>query len=227
MIQFNLLPDVKAEYVHIQRMQRTIMVASGLVTAVAIFVLLVLVVIVDGFQKHTLNNLTNQAKQDSAQLEQIPDLNKILTVQNQLESLPKLHDQKPVASRLFGYLSQITPSTVTISDFKIDFTQNTISITGEAPTLADVNTYVDTLKFTTFSIKGQKSSNKAFSEVVLSSFGLDSRGATYILTLNFNPTIFSETQNVTLSVPNTITTRSVVDQPQALFRKSAATNNGT
>jgi Tfp pilus assembly protein PilN len=228
MIQFNLLPDVKAEYVHAKRQQRTIMVLAGLVTAITVLIFLLLLVVVDGVQKHNLNNLTKQVSQDNAKLQQTPDLNQILTVQNQLESLPALHNQKPVASRLFRYISEVTPAAVTISELKVDFGGHSITINGEAPTLDVVNTFDDTLKFTTYTISGQTTKPAdAFSEVVLSSFGRDSRGATYTITVNFAPQIFNETDSAQLTVPDITSTRSVIDQPQALFQKSADSSSGT
>lgn len=227
MIQFNLLPDVKLDYLKARHVKRTVITASLLIggAALAIFVLLLLTVHV--FQKKNISDLTADIKRDSAQLQNTPNLNKILTIQNQLKVLPGLHDQKAVASRVLPYLQQITPTDVTISDATVDFTQNTATISGQAPGLDRINTFTDTLKFTTYtSDGGQTNTQKAFSDVVLSKFGRSDKAATYTITATFDPIIFSSTSNVTLSVPKIVSTRSAIEQPTDIFQKVPATNTG-
>jgi len=108
-----------------------------------------------------------------------------------------------------------------ISRLNVDFAQQAITISGSANTLEIVNTFTDTLKFTTYhTASAPQTEVPAFSNVVLSAFGRDSKGATYTITFTFDPPIFSDTQEVTLTVPNKITTRSQTEQPAALFQKS-------
>lgn len=230
MIQFNLLPDVKLEYIKARRERR--LVVSIAVIAVGVSVgLLVLVFMVGVFQKKHLSDLSTDITKESKQLQDTPQLNKILTVQNQLTSLPGLHDAKPAGTRLFGYLNELTPAQVNITSFNIDFATYTIKIDGDADALASVNKYIDTLKFTTYHESkdaSNKSDPKAFSNVVLSSFGVannkDDKSAsaksliTYNLTLSYDPVLFEITKEVNLTVPaNLITTRSQLDQPTDLF----------
>jgi hypothetical protein len=142
-----------------------------------------------------------------------------------------LHATKPAASNLFGYLNEVTPANVSISSFHIDFAVKTATITGAANTLSDVNKYIDTLKFTTFSSDTIKGS-KAFSDVVLSSFGLNSAGggqsgkaASYSISLTYGTDIFDIAQKVKLKVPSLTTTRSALGQPSDLFQ-AAPDNSG-
>jgi Tfp pilus assembly protein PilN len=217
MIQFNLLPDVKLQYVRSQRLKRSVVSMSILVSGIALAVFIILVLTVDVWQKKSISDLNGDTKVYTAQLRSTPDLNKILTIQSQLNAINSLHDQKPVATRMFAYLSQVTPTTITISDLVVDNTQSTISITGNAPTLDDVNTFVDALKFTKYKTTASNSEKRAFSNVVLATFGRDSSGANYNITLSFDPTIFSSQNDISLDVPSIISTRSVVEQPSALF----------
>jgi len=205
MIQFNLLPDVKLEYVKTQRTKHLLTLISIVASLAGVAVLLVSVVTVDVVQKKSLDDENSDITHYSAQLRSVPNLNKILTVQNQLSTLTSLHDQKPVVSRLFNYIAEVTPTQAGLNELNVDFTANTITIGGTAPSLDVVSTYTDTLKATTYGVSGSGKTT-AFSNVVLSSFGQDQSGATFTITCSFDPTIFNTNDNVTLAVPQATTT---------------------
>lgn len=219
MIQFNLLPDVKIEFVRAQRTKRLVMGSAVIATASALALFLLLLVAVQGVQKQNLKDLNGDIQKYSSDLKSTPDINKILTIQNQLATLNGLHDQKVVASRIFDVMQQTTPLDVTISDHIVDFTADSMSITGSALSLDRVNTFVDTLKFTKF-VHNDGTSTNAFSKVVMSQFGRDDKGSTYTVTLNFDPLIFSINEKGTIVVPKTVTTRSIVDQPTDIFKNT-------
>src|SRR3990167_4791890 len=117
MIQFNLLPDVKLEYIKTRRNKRTILLIAGGAAAASLTVLILLFGVVHILQKQHLNNLNNDIKKHSSELEKTKDLGKVLTVQNQLDSLPDLHNKKVVASHLFNYVGQLTPAQASIANF--------------------------------------------------------------------------------------------------------------
>jgi Tfp pilus assembly protein PilN len=213
MIQLNLLPDVKLEYIKTQRLKRLVVSVSLLASAAALVIFLFLILTVDVWQKASINHLSDDIKDRSATLQNTPNLNKILTIQSQLNSLDSLHGKKPVTTRLTDFIGQVTPNTATISNLKADYDANTLSITGNAPSLDIVNTFVDGLKFTTYSTDSNADSKKAFSDIVLTQFSRDASKATYTITLNYDPAIFSGDNNVALSVPNQVTTRSILEQP--------------
>jgi len=204
MLQFNLLPDVKLEYVKTQRTKHLLTLLSFAASAAGLALLVLSATTVYVVQKKSLHDLNSDINKYSNQLKAVPDLNKILTVQNQLSTLTSLHDQKPVTSRLFGYISQVTPAQANLSKLTIDYTANTLIIGGKAPSLDVVSTYTDTLKATKYS-KGQGDDGKthAFSNVVLATFGRDDTGATFTINLSFDPAIFNSQNTVTLTVPNT------------------------
>jgi hypothetical protein len=234
MIQFNLLPDVKLEYIRAQRARRMVMLICLAVSAASV-VLLVLLFSVDGLQKKHLSDLNRDIANESHTLQSKQNINTILTVQNQLESLTNLHNGKPAATRLFNYLNELTPASVSINNFTIDFTQYTMTITGNADALSSVNQYVDTLKLTKYTTANNNTA-AAFSNVVLSSFGLNGgsqlsqpsgQAATYTVTLSYDKTIFDTTQTVALSVPN-VTTRAQISNPSDLFvAPSSSTTTST
>ena len=233
MIQFNLLPDVKLEYLKAERTRQLVITISAIVSAVSLAIFLTFLA-TNYYQKQHLSTISTEISSRKAKLEKKPGIDKILTVQNQLQSLTALHDAKPATSRLFTFLNQVTPNkTITLSSLTLDFTKGTLSITGSADSLSSVNQYIDTLKFTTYSVKGDDPTQtpaKAFSNVVLTSFtyttpsatlGTDtsSAPATYTLDFNYDPIIFNLTKDVpVLNVPtNKTTTRSQVDKPTDLF----------
>lgn len=226
MIQFNLLPDVKLEFIKTQRAQRTIMMVTILISGALLTVLILLFLGVNILQKGHLNDLSRDIDKSSQRLEKTDDLDKILTIQNQLASLSGLHDQKPVAKRVFEYLSNVTPNDITIARANLNFGEFTIELTGTATDLGLVNTYVDTLKFSTFETADDVgNSRNAFTDVVLSNFARGDEGATYEIILTFAEAIFSSSSKVTLTVPNTITTRSETEKPASLFKEQPVDSN--
>ncbi len=226
MVQFNLLPDVKLEYLKAQKTKRTVLLGVISVTALMVFIFVLLFLIVNVFQKQHLTNLNENIETKTKELKAVPDLDKVLTVQNQLKVLPKLHEDKPATSRLAGYLVQLTPSDAKITDVTIDFSASTIDLNGTAGNLETINRFADILKFTSYKVVNEEESDKAFSEVVLKDFGVQSADGgrpSYGIQFKFNPIIFNNTKNVQLAVPNIISTRSITEKPTDLFEKKQPT----
>lgn len=235
MIQLNLLPDVKMQYIKARRQKRLVIGLSALVTGVFLVIFITLFVYVRFSQKQYITALTNDINRAAEELKSKPDLDKILTIQNQLESLPGLHDEKVISSRLFDYLGQVTPTKATISNVDLDLDENIMNIKGNADSLGTVNKFADTLKFTEFQSLGDNpTTDKAFSDVVLKSFSVSTSGGqenqgtiNYELELTYNPIIFANIKNlpedtaqseaVTLKIPKIITTRSETEKPDSLF----------
>ncbi len=220
MIQFNLLPDVKLEYIKTRKTKRTVVTAALVIGGSALGILILLFFFVNVLQKQHLSHLNSDIKRDIAKLQDTPDLDKVLTIQNQLNSLPALHDQKAVSSRFFGYLSQLTPTDATVSAAKISFDDSTITVNGDAKDITTVNKFVDTIKFTDYTVAGSDEKKKAFSNVVLTSFGKGEKSTSYSIQFSFDPAIFDGKGEVKLVVPSTVTTRSTTEKPTDLFQPS-------
>lgn len=216
MIQFNLLPDVKLQFVKAQHVKRQVVTGSVVLGLVALVLLIFMLFTVDVVQKKSLRDLNTDIKTYSTQLQSISDLSSILTVQNQLNTLPTLHNNKVVASRMFTYINQLTPQNTTLSQLNLSFVDHTMIFSGEAPSLVVVNTYTDTLKATTYN--SGTTTKKAFSQVVLTAFGSDAKKTTYTISFKFDPAIFDSAQNVTLAVPAGPTA-----DPASLFQKQGGT----
>lgn len=238
MIELNLLPDIKLEYIKAQRTRRLVLTVSVLVSAVAVALLLILLSL-DGLQRKHLSDLNSDIKDETQQLQGKPNINQILTIQNQLKSLTALHASKPNVIQLFNYLGQVTPASVDINNLTADFTANSIVITGDSDTLASVNQYVDTLKATTYTSDVNPKSALAFNNVVLSAFSLstgvgpggqpvqpNSKPATFTINLGYDTNIFDITQKVNLNVPSQVSTRSTTSNPTDLFTAPQTTTTG-
>lgn len=206
MIQFNLLPDIKIEFMKAQRLKRILMISSVIAMAASVGLLLLAV----GFstsRKIHLDNLSKDINRLTGELNSIEDLNKILSVQNQLGVLPALYDGRPAVDRLPDFLTKTTPIGVGLGRVSVDFSTSTINITGTSQTLQLINNYVDTLKFTTFRTDEEGSQPQpAFSSVGVTQIGRGTEGAAIELALTFNPEIFNITKNITLDVPSIVTT---------------------
>lgn len=236
MIQFNLLPDVKLDFIRAKRLKRTFVTLSMLVIAVSAGIVLILVATVYGWQRTRINNLTDDIAEIELQIQSIEQIDRILTVQNQLRTVNQLHDEKPVSSRLFEYVESLTPSNVALSKVEIDFEANTLQVEGTADDFASINKFVDTLKFVEYAATDinddlseladadqsliqpdRPSSQRVFSGVVLSSFDISEDDASYTITMQFVPEIFNSRFDVTLIIQDKITTRSELEKPSALF----------
>ncbi len=233
MIQLNLLPDVKLDFIRAKNRKKNVITISVVISAIffSIFILLLLFVRVG--QKQHMKAVDKDIDSAVATLKKNSELDNILTVQNQLASLPGLHEKKNISSRTFDFLSQVTPTNATISDLVLDFDAGTINIKGNADSLSTVNKFVDTLKFTKFRVAGQDNSEKdAFSEVVLKSFSVENSQSggkiAYEIEMKFDPLIYSNSapstdggSPVTFTVPSIISTRSATQSPEGLFQERA------
>jgi Tfp pilus assembly protein PilN len=215
-LQFNLLPDVKLEFDRAQRTKKLVYALSGLATGITIALFVVSFLSVNVLQKKLLNDANGDITNYSQKLKSIPDLDKVLTIQNQLNSLPGLHQKKHITSRLFTYLPELTPTNINIGKLNLDTTANTISITGTADAVETINKFVDTLKFTTYTVGGDQTKQiKAFSNVILTKVDRNDKNASYTIDASFDPVLFDAASVVALVVPQEVTTRSILNTPSA------------
>lgn len=222
MIQINLLPDIKAEYIRSKKQKRSVMLLSTIVICASLAVVTILASIVYGAQNLRLNSLADSIEKKSDTLSSTQGLNEILTIQNQLSALDALHADKPALTRLPLYLSQVIPNNAVLDSVTVDLAANTITVSGNTDSLQDVNKLVDTFKFAEISrgeegeVEGERP--KAFSQVVLTGFGREPKNSTFTVTMQYDPAIFLSTEDkIALVVPSIVSTRSTTEQPRVLF----------
>jgi len=199
MVQFNLLPDVKLQYIKSQRTKHLVTFISMIAGFIAIGLLLFSMFVVYLVQHNLINSLNSDISKYSKQLNTIPSIDKMLTVQKQLNTLTSLHENKPVMSRVFPYLQQLTPQSVSLNRLQIDTAASTTALGGTADSLDSVKVYANALKAATYTVNGG-TPQKAFSEVVLTSFSRDIDGASFTITAKYDPALFTLNSDVKMQV---------------------------
>lgn len=225
MIQFNMLPDVKVDYIRTQRTKRIVMLGSFVAAGVGAF-LLIMMFSYQATQKRHLSNLNKDISSIKSELEGNRDLTRMLSVQNQLKTLPALYDGRPAVERLLTYVEQTTPGDVGIGKVMVDFSASTLELTGTADSIKTVNAHVDTLKFTNFKVANLEGDPVgAFKDVKLVNFGksiLDGKEqASFVISMSFDPQLFDQTKEVSLLIPSIISTRAQQGDTTELFDGSS------
>jgi len=226
MIQFNLLPQSRLYEIKSRKIYRIITRLTFIISILVIVIMIGFFLEVKVAQKNDIAKYNSQITADNSALNKIPDLNAVLKINDAIQALPSLYNSRPDVTRLSGYLSLITPADVSIQTLGLNFSNNTLNISGVANSIDAINTVVDTLKFCEYSTASSTTNQLAFSKVVLASYvysASSTTGQTFSITADFAPQIFAtSTANVSLIVPNKITTRSAVDQPTELFNSKAS-----
>lgn len=205
MVTLNLLPDIKRQYLKSQRTKRVFMVGSLLVSATFLALAILLAIYVFGVQRLEINDAQSGINEAQTQLDGVADLEKMLTVQRQLQALPDLHAQKPAMERLFSYLSAVVPSDISLNSIDFDISGNSsVEINGSAEDFPAINAFTDSLKNARVVYEGSEEQIQAFSDVIVDSYGVDNNGTTFRISLKFDPRIFDNTlKGAKLNVPDT------------------------
>ena len=221
MIQFNLLPDVKINYLKARSLKRRILSLSMVVMAASIG-LVTFIFLVQLSQKKNIKDLTADINREKTAIQANEDISKILTIQNQLNTLPGLHSEKPLTSRMFDYIGKLTPVDVSLGQLEVDVATTTMTVSGSAPAIEAINRYADTLKFATYKTESGLE-GKPFSSVA-TTLSRSAQSTSFTLTVIFDPVILSAKEQVTLSVPQITTTRSETEKPTQLFQQTEGEN---
>ena len=108
MIEINLVPDVKQEFLRAQRTRNTV-ISIAIVVGIAAVAAIVLISVIVGGQLalSALNDRTIAS--ENRKLQSVEDLNETVTLQNQLKQLATMHDQNTINSRIFDILTAVNP----------------------------------------------------------------------------------------------------------------------
>ncbi len=134
MIQINLLPDVKRELIHAQRVRATVIsfsMIACIVAAVLVGVILLWMGIQVGREFRANAVITEQSKKFG----EVKDVQHTLTVQNQLAKISTYNDKKSVTSRMFDVASAINPdapNSISIVNMTVDTSTKTLLLECQA-----------------------------------------------------------------------------------------------
>lgn len=151
MIQINLLPDIKRQYLKSQQIKHTVIVASILLSVVVITIAALLFAYVRIVQPQHRNNL--QEDIDAALLKQkeFPEASKLVTIQNALNQVQMLQNNKTFTSRSFSYVGSVTPVGILYRSVSYNGDASLLTIMGTAPSTEKVNELANNIKSATYS----------------------------------------------------------------------------
>ncbi len=229
MIELNLLPDVKKEFIRAQRSHNAVITASILAIMISVGATIAFALFVYGGQAFRISQLTGNIKEKETQLKAVEDLDKYLTVQNQLSQIEGLHDQKLIYSRLVDFLGVLNPSAphnISLNRLNVQSEEGTIVFEGSTASFESFSVFKDTLQNAelTYTAKDatEPTKERLFSEVVVTSSGLGKNQSesrvSFSVTATYSENVFSpSSKDIAVTIPQIETTNSVRQSPQPLF----------
>lgn len=235
MIEINLLPNVKRELLKTRAMRNRVISISFLVGGASIAAVVVLALIL-GSQIAAEAVQNGVIKDRNDKLMAVEDLNKVVTIQNQLTKINEQHSRKKINSRIFDVVTAVNPvapNNVSFSNIKVNPESKTITLEGSA-----VNGYsaLETLKKTILNTKVQATDGDKSSEVSLTkeikdgdtSFGENSEGKKVLqfsFSFEYAEELLAPANNGTVSVLTPTGKVDVTDSrqgiPDSLFKSNS------
>lgn len=235
MIEINLLPNVKRELLKTRAMRNRVISISFLVGGASIAAVVVLALIL-GSQIAAEAVQNGVIKDRNDKLMAVEDLNKVVTIQNQLTKINEQHSRKKINSRIFDVVTAVNPvapNNVSFSDIKVNPESKTITLEGSA-----INGYsaLETLKKTILNTKVQTTDGDKSSEVSLTkeikdgdtSFGENSEGKKVLqfsFSFEYAEELLAPANNGTVSVLTPTGKVDVTDSrqgiPDSLFKSNS------
>lgn len=240
MIQLNLLPDVKQQLIHTQRVRASVISFSILIGIVSLAIVGLIFLWMIGQQAREIL-LDNSIKDQSQKLSKVEAIDNAVTIQNQLRVIGGLHDSKTSMSRVFPMLVTINPpapNSINISSMTINTDEKRLIIEanseGGYPALETFRKTIDATKIT-YKESGSDDlkTTPLASEISDSDRSLkDTSGGKHTLrfTLSFlyDEHLFaSNVKELRIVGPNTTNaTDSFVGVPSTLFTSDPVNNGG-
>lgn len=109
MIEINLLPDVKQEFLR-ARQTRNSVISISIIAGLASIALVVVLAMVLAGQTAVDSFASNRINDEYEKLSSVDDLSEMVTIKEQLGSIDAQHASKTMTSRMFSVLQIINPS---------------------------------------------------------------------------------------------------------------------
>jgi Tfp pilus assembly protein PilN len=236
MIEINLVPDVKQEFIKAQKIRSRVIAGAIMVGIISIGVVALMAFYIYAIQAGRNYLADESIKSSSKAYLKTADLSKTLTIQNQLTKISALNDDKKVDSRIFDLLNAIippAPNDVQVSDLTIDSTTNTITINGQASnSYAALEVFKKTIAGA--SVKYSDGTSETQSKTLASdisttntSYGEDSSGKKvlkFTLSFAYVPELFSpQSKNVSIVITaNGNATDSYLGVPKSIWANGSS-----
>ena len=229
MIELNLLPDVKKEFINAQRTRNTVISLSILVTIAAGVITLLLAISVYGGQTAIIAVQTDSIKKKESELQKKPEINKYLTVQNQLKNIDSLHSSKMIYSQLFGYLQSLNPAApnnIALNSVKVSKDELSVELMGNVKDFAALTVFKTTLESASLKYSegdsDQTTTSKLFDSVTLAEAGLKNTDSgavvNFTIRLTYPAVIFApSTKSPQVVVPSQVTSDADRNAPKEIF----------
>lgn len=237
MIQVNLIPDVKHEYLRAQKLRNSVISIAILAVAASIALVVLLGAILGG-QRVTEAVTESTIKSEYKKLRETESVDNLVTIQHQLSNISSVNNKKLISSRLFDVLSAINPAPpddIRLSTVSFDPSTSTLSLEGSGNfTSADIftKTILNTqIEYTEDGVSGAK---PLTTEVILTetSFGEDSSNTKVLrfkLNFQYAEELFrSDLTNVRIVSPtgSIDVTDSKLRVPDSLFQAPTTEKEG-
>ncbi len=134
MIQINLIPDVKQEYLKARR-QRNLAITFSMIAGLAAGATVALSILFLLFQVGMEGLADKGIKDEYAKLQQVEGLSELVTIQNQLSLVSGQHRSRSIDSRLFSVMGAINPpapNDVRFTSVRLDPKTNLLTLEGVA-----------------------------------------------------------------------------------------------
>ena len=137
--EINLVPEVKSQMIKALKLRNLVLFICIVVSAVSVGAVVVLFGIKSG-QDIAMASQDGKLETMSAKLLGYEELGDLVTIQDQLDKLQDLSQNKTVLSRVFGALGVMLPAgddVVQLSELRVDLSTNALRMEGQADARVD------------------------------------------------------------------------------------------
>lgn len=233
MIEINLIPSVKKELLKTRSMRNRVISLSSFIGTSLVIGVVVLGVIFGG-QLAAEAIQDNTIKDKYKELSSTEDLDKIVTIQNQLTKISSLHDSKKLNSRLFDVVSAVNPAApndVTFSMIKLNPEEKTITLEGSAVQGYEaLESLKKTILRTKIKIEGESTNEVPLADSIIdgeASFGENNEGKRVLqfsMSFNYPDELFAVARDAKVSIITPTGRVDVTDSkqsiPESLFEQN-------
>jgi Tfp pilus assembly protein PilN len=190
--RINLAPEVYQQSQRNKELRKVATSASVFVGAIAVGVVVVLLVLIGG-QKVLLATIQSSINSDEAKLKTFSDLQDAATIQQHLDSLSSLQQQRLYLTKFFKTLQNTAPTDLQVTTLQVD-SSNTLQADVRSRSYKTATKFAKALEASNVDIgpNASPSNSPYFTSVQLGEVGNDGQGA---VEYKITATVSSEVTN--------------------------------